>query len=148
VARLTRSSSAAGEWLDHVVDAGKIVTVHATVLVVVLRFALAGGGWLWIPLAFQVVAIVTFAGGLLTELLKRAARPPEPAAPASAGSPSLVRAVGLLPADYGILAVTFVLWVWPPLFLIAYTALFAANAVIACLLLIKWFRELNRPAGL
>lgn len=144
VARLTGRSSPAGEWLDHVVDAGKIVAVHATVLVVVLTHGLAGPGWAWIPLAFQIVAIVTFAGGLLIELLKRAARA---GAPAPSAPPSTLRAVALLPADYGILAVAFVFWVWAPLFLVVYTLLFAANVVIAGLLLVKWFRELSRPAN-
>lgn len=148
VARLTRRSSRAGEWLDHVVDAGKIVAVHATVLVVVVRGALAGPEWAWIPLAFQIVAIVTFAGGTLIELLKRTTPPGAAgAAPAAPSAPSTVRALALLPADYGILAVAFVLWSWPPLFLVAYTLLFAANVVIAALLLVKWFRELSRPAA-
>ncbi|MGO4301326.1 CDP-alcohol phosphatidyltransferase family protein [Leifsonia sp. RAF41] len=148
VARLTRTSSPAGEWLDHVVDSGKIVAVHATVLVVVLLHGLAGPGWAWIPLAFQVVAIVTFAGGLLIELLKRASRAAgAPSASPSTAPPSTLRAIALLPADYGILAIAFVLWVWPPLFIVVYTLLFAANVIIALLLLVKWFRELSRPAN-
>ena len=148
VARLTRTSSPAGEWLDHVVDSGKIVAVHATVLVVVLLHGLAGPGWAWIPLAFQIVAIVTFAGGLLIELLKRASRAAgASSASPSPASPSTLRAIALLPADYGILAIAFVLWVWPPLFIVVYTLLFAANVIIALLLLVKWFRELSRPAN-
>lgn len=148
VARLTRRSSPAGEWLDHVVDAGKIIAVHATVFVVATSTGLAGWEWAWIPFAFQIVAIVTFVGGLLIELLKRAARASGAAGPAPvAAAPSTIRAIALLPADYGILAVAFVLWVWSPLFLVAYTLLFAANVVIALLLLVKWFRELSRPAN-
>jgi hypothetical protein len=61
-------------------------------------------------------------------------------------SPSTIRAIALLPADYGVLAVTFALWGWPPLFLAAYTLLLAANILIGGLLLITWFRGLSRPA--
>jgi phosphatidylglycerophosphate synthase len=143
VARLTGRSSPAGEWLDHVVDAGKIVAVHATVLVAAFRFGVAGAGWLWVPLAFQVVAIVTFAGGVLIDLLKRASSTVE-----APRAPSTLRALALLPADYGILALSFLLWWWAPLFLTVYTLLFAANTVIAVLLVVKWFRELSRPAAL
>lgn len=141
VSRLTGRGSPAGEWLDHVVDAGKIVAVHGAVLVTLYLYVAVKPIVLVIPLVFQLVAIVTFAGGLLVELIKRSL--PTAAAAPPAREVSMLRAVALLPADYGILAISFVLFAWPPVFIGVYALLLAANAVIAVLLLAKWFSELR-----
>ena len=135
VARLTGSSSPAGEWLDHVVDAGKMVAVHAAVLIALWRDEVAPG-WLALSLGYQFVSVVFFAALTLFPLLRRGE-------PAAAGSPSTVRSVALLPADYGILALAFVLWGAQPVFLVVYAALFAATTVIAAALCVKWFRGLS-----
>lgn len=135
VARLTGSSSPAGEWLDHVVDAGKMVAVHAAVLIALWRDEVAPG-WLAVSLGYQFVSVVFFAALTLFPLLRRGE-------PAATGSPSTVRSVALLPADYGILALAFVLWGAQPVFLVAYAALFTATTVIAAALCVKWFRGLS-----
>lgn len=140
VSRLTGRGSPAGEWLDHVVDAGKMVAVHGSVLVTLYLYVHVDPFALLLPLAFQLVAIVTFAGGLLVDLIKRTVPTERADTPRT---PSIVRALVLLPADYGILALSFVLVGWPTAYLIVYLLLFAANLVIAILLLIKWFRELQ-----
>lgn len=79
LARLRGGGSAAGEWLDHVVDCAKLTAVHSCVLIAFYRFpdsygiggaGTGGDGWLLVPLGFQFAAIVTFFGGLLTEKLK------------------------------------------------------------------------------
>lgn len=140
VARLTGRGSAAGEWLDHVLDAAKIVSIHAAVLIVAFRFFPMGGRWLLVPLGFQVVSIVTFFGGELERHLR-----PSSKANLAPREPSMLRAVGLLPADYGILAISFGLFGWPWLFAIVYGLLFVANLVIMLLLLSKWFRALSPP---
>lgn len=136
VARLTGASSPAGEWLDHVVDAGKMVAVHAAVLIALWRDD-AQPAWLGVALAYQFVSVVFFAALTLFPLLRRG----EQVAPAA--SPSTLRAVALLPADYGILALAFVLWSAQPVFLVVYAALFAATTVIAAALCVKWFRGLS-----
>lgn len=141
VARLTGRGSIAGEWLDHVVDAAKIVSIHAAVLIVAFRFFPIGGGWLLVPLGFQVVSIVTFFGGELERHLRPGA------STAADGAPSTLRAIALLPADYGILAVSFVFLGWPWLFIIVYGLLFLTNAVIMTLLLSKWFRSLTASSA-
>lgn len=141
VARLTGTSSPAGEWLDHVVDAGKMVAVHAAVLIALWRDG-AEPAWFAVALAYQFVSVVFFAALTLFSLLHRGDR-----APAAAATPSTLRAVALLPADYGILALAFVLWGWQPVFLIAYALLFAATTVIAAALSIKWFRALSSAQG-
>lgn len=135
VARLTGASSPAGEWLDHVVDAGKMVAVHGAVLVALWRDD-ADAMWLAIALAYQFVSVVFFAALTLYPLLRGSQ-------PVSASAASTVRAVALLPADYGILALAFLLWGIQPAFLVVYAALLVATAIIAAALSAKWFRGLS-----
>lgn len=142
VARLTGRGSLAGEWLDHVVDAGKMVAVHAAVLVAAATQGLLAGAWLLLPLAYMLVAVVLFSGMTIFELLRRTR--PHPADPPR--SPSTIRAVGLLPADYGILALAFLLWGASQIFFVVYAALGGLTAIITVALLLKWFRVLNRTS--
>ncbi|OWP20791.1 hypothetical protein CBF90_15140 [Microbacterium sp. AISO3] len=137
VARLTGASSRAGEWLDHVVDAGKMVGVHAAVLIGFTAGGRSGGAWMLLPLAYALVSVVLFSGLTLYALLapRSSAAPP----------PSTLRAVLLLPADYGVLAVAFVLWGTPEVFVIVYAALLLATAGVTVLLTRKWFRSLSAP---
>lgn len=138
VARLTGTSSPAGEWLDHVVDAGKMVAVHSAVLIALWKNTSLPSVWLALPLAYAFVSVVFFSALTLFSLLA-------PAGSARAQAPSTVRAVVLLPADYGVLAVSFVLWGFQAVFLLAYAALFVATTLIALVLIAKWFRILSRP---
>lgn len=139
LARLRGESSAAGEWLDHVVDCAKITALHAAVLISFHRFfELPGAGWLLLPLAFQSAAVLIFFGGLLADKLK-------PRAPAQQGAPppSRLRAVALLPVDYGVLCAVFLLLGSEAAFLGGYLAFFAAHALFLAAFLVKWFRELS-----
>jgi hypothetical protein len=159
VARLTGTGSAAGEWTDHVVDAGKMVAVHAAVLVGWYRWDLADGAWLLVPIAAQLVSTVSFAGGTIADLLARAAPRPVSDAPQSATHaapagapadaprpPSIARAVALLPADYGVLCWCFVLWGATGAFRVAYTALVVLTTIVTLALLHRWFTGLRRLA--
>lgn len=144
VARLTGRGSPAGEWLDHVVDAGKIVAVHAVILITAYRFWALEPIWYLVPLAFQVVSVLTFVGGLLTDLLMRQSA--STASSIDVDQPrrfSMARAIVLLPADYGILSLSFILTGWPAAFVVVYSLLLAANTLIVMLLLGKWFRTLS-----
>lgn len=141
VARLTGRGSPAGEWLDHVVDSGKVVAVHAAVLVMAYRFLDLPPAFLLAPLGFQVVGILTFFGGELHRSLSRRAE-----GRASNTRPSVIRSVALLPADYGVLVLSFMILGWPPAFVSLYGLLLLANAVIMGMLLTKWFRTLLIPA--
>jgi hypothetical protein len=146
LARLRRAGSAAGEWLDHVVDCVKHVTLHSAVLIAFYRyFELSNSLWYLVPLGYLLVALTTFVGGLLTEQLKRRTITAD-GTPRPAERPSMARAIALLPADYGTLCLVFVLLGRPGLFLAAYTALFAINTLILLAFLAKWYRELARPA--
>ena len=142
VARLTGRGSLAGEWLDHVVDAGKMVAVHAAVLVAAATQELLTGAWLLIPLAYMLVAVVLFSGMTIFELLRRT-RPHHADPPRS---PSTIRAIGLLPADFGVLALAFLLWGASQVFFVVYTALGGLTALITIALLVKWFRALKRSS--
>jgi hypothetical protein len=144
LARLLRAGSPAGEWLDHVVDCAKITAVHAAVLITFYRhFDLPGDGWLLLPLGFQLAAVMIFFGGLLTDKLTPKAPRPAPGTPAPP-APSRLRAVALLPVDYGVFCLVFLLLGSERAFRTAYLALFAVHAVFLAAFLTKWFRELRR----
>ncbi|MFJ7153624.1 CDP-alcohol phosphatidyltransferase family protein [Streptomyces sp. NPDC101118] len=145
LARLRGSGSAAGEWLDHVVDCAKLTALHTCVLIAFYRFPEAygisgdgGEAWLLVPLGFQFAAVVTFFGGLLTEKLK-----PKPAPGSAAAAPSTLRAVALLPVDYGVFCLVFLLLGGGGLFRWAYAALGAVAVLFLVAFLAKWFRELS-----
>ena len=71
VARLTGRGSAAGEWLDHFVDAFKIASIHLCVLVAAWLHTPVQESWLLLlPIVFSVVSTVTFFGMLLNDLIK------------------------------------------------------------------------------
>lgn len=155
LARLRGISSPAGEWLDHVVDCAKITALHGAVLISFHRFfELPGEGWLLVPLAFQLAAVLIFFGGLLTDKLK-----PKPGAGtgnapgagnAPAAPPSRVRAVALLPVDYGVLCALFLLLGSERAFRLGYAAFCAVYVLFCAAFSAKWFRELSAlaaPAG-
>ncbi|WP_327248012.1 CDP-alcohol phosphatidyltransferase family protein [Streptomyces sp. NBC_01320] len=145
LARLTGRGGPDGEWLDHVVDCAKLILVHIAVLISFHRFAqLPGEGWLLLPLGFLFVAVLTFCAGLLREQLGKAAARPAPADRAPAPAPvSRVRAVALLPADYGVFCLVFLLYGDETAFRIGYAALAVVHALFLVAFLVKWFRELK-----
>ncbi|WP_407837142.1 CDP-alcohol phosphatidyltransferase family protein [Streptomyces sp. DSM 116496] len=149
LARLRGGGSAAGEWLDHVVDCAKLTALHTCVLIAFYRFpeayGIGGGadgaasaGWLLVPLGFQLAAVVTFFGGLLTEKLK-----PKPAPGSAAAAPSTLRAVALLPVDYGVFCLVFLLLGGSGAFRWAYAGAGAMAALFLLAFLAKWYRELS-----
>ncbi|MDI5903938.1 CDP-alcohol phosphatidyltransferase, partial [Streptomyces sp. 12257] len=127
---------------DHVVDCAKVTALHSCVLIAFYRFpeeyGLPGDGWLLVPLGFQFASVVTFFGGLLTEKLKPKAEPGSPAA-----APSTLRAVALLPVDYGVFCLVFLLIGGGDLFRWAYAGLGAVAALFLLAFLAKWFREVS-----
>ena len=141
VARLRGGGSLAGEWLDHFVDAIKIASLHLAVLVALwLHTPLRDSAWLLVPLAFSVVGVVMFFGMLLNDLLKGKAGVVSTHA---RGGGTLARSMLLLPTDFGLLCLVFVLWGWSAGFLAVYAALALANAAFQVLAAAKWFREIR-----
>lgn len=136
LARLRGGGSALGEWLDHLVDSGKTVLVHVSVLLAAWRFWDVPEIWLLIPLGYLFVAVVQFSGILLTQFLL-----PRPTGEGGARRPSTARSLALLPADYGVLCVAFLFSGLPAVFTVLYPALGAVTALITAALIASWARR-------
>ncbi|MGW1466741.1 CDP-alcohol phosphatidyltransferase family protein [Streptomyces sp. NPDC002308] len=149
LARLTGRGGPDGEWLDHVVDCAKMILVHTAVLISLYRSEVyrigeqRGETWLLLPLGFLFTAVLTFCAGLLREQLGKAAQRGGAGAAAPAGPVSPVRAVALLPADYGVFCLVFLLLGEPTAFLAGYAVLAVVHALFLVAFLAKWFRELR-----
>ena len=147
LARLRGGGSPAGEWLDHMVDAGKIASLHLALLIGLYRFEPVGrGAALLVPLGFSVVSVVLFFGTLLNESL-RSQHGATTRATATGERPSVLRSLVVVPTDYGLLCLVFLLLGAPHLFLAVYGvvgALTAAYLVLAC---VKWFGEMGALAS-
>jgi len=143
LARLRGGGSRAGEWLDHMVDVTKTCVLHAVVLISFFRFGgIPSEAFLLIPLGYLTVSIVLFFGIMLVDQLRRSAGPVAAIAPKEGGS-GLLQTLVALPADYGILCLAFLLFGWRPLFLVAYTLLFALHTIVLLGALAKWWRQLK-----
>jgi len=141
LARLRGGGSRSGEWLDHMVDSGKISCLHLAVLISWYRvLGLSHAAWLLIPIGFTAVANVMFFGMILNDQLRRGAG--ATVRPARRGTASVIRSALVIPTDYGVLCVSFLLLGWNDLFRGVYTCLFAANAAFLFLAVIKWFRDM------
>ncbi|MGY1841494.1 MULTISPECIES: CDP-alcohol phosphatidyltransferase family protein [unclassified Modestobacter] len=144
LARLRGGGSPAGEWLDHMVDALKIASLHLALLVGLYRFeSVERGAWLLLPLGFSVVSVVLFFGTLLNESLRAQHGAPTRAARSDA-RPSVLRSLLAVPTDYGLLCLVFLLLGAPALFLTAYAVLLLATAAYLALAVVKWFTEMGR----
>jgi phosphatidylglycerophosphate synthase len=140
VARLRGGGSLAGEWLDHFIDAVKTIVLHLAVVVGMYRFYHVDELFLLVPLAFTLVAGVSFFGMILNDLLKGKVGVPSAAA---AGGASPWRSLLLVPVDYGFLCLVFALWGLPMVFQVAYSLVFVAHALFLVLATVKWFRAMK-----
>jgi phosphatidylglycerophosphate synthase len=52
LARLRGGGSLAGEWLDHMIDAAKVSSLHVAVAISVYRWFAWAIGWVLVPLGF------------------------------------------------------------------------------------------------
>ncbi|WP_108718063.1 CDP-alcohol phosphatidyltransferase family protein [Miniimonas sp. S16] len=141
VARLTGTGSPAGEWLDHVVDAVKVVTLPLALLVGLYRFGAADDVWLLVPLVNAVTSSVMFFGMILTEQLRRAHGVTSKAE--TGGRMPWLRSVMALPTDYGVLCLTFLLYGARSLFVGIYGLITLATVAFLALALPKWFRDVR-----
>ncbi|MGM7679301.1 CDP-alcohol phosphatidyltransferase family protein [Microbacterium sp. A94] len=141
VARLRGGGTPQGEWLDHFIDTVKICTLHLAVLIGLAR-VLPGMAWmLLIPILFTVVASTTFSAMLLNDLLKGKH---SVESTHERGGGTLLRSLALLPTDFGLVCLVFLLWGWTTVFLIGYGLLCAAAVLFLALAAVKWFREMGR----
>lgn len=136
LARLRGTGSAAGEWLDHVVDSGRHLLFHLAVLVGLYRFTDVSDAVLLIPIGFALVSTVRFFAQILAEQLARR----DPVA-----GPELVPRFGVwiqAPADAGVLNLLVLLWPVTPGFVWAYGILAALNWLLLVATLLRRHREL------
>ncbi|KQY60346.1 hypothetical protein ASD11_12905 [Aeromicrobium sp. Root495] len=141
LARLTGRGSVAGEWLDHVVDAGRLLLFHLAVGAAIVRHTELSLAWLLLPAVFGWLASVRFFAQILAEQLHRAAPAQEvPAAP----EPVTSRSPWIqLPADAGIVNAVLLLWPWTTMFLLGYGALAAATALLTVATFVRKRRALR-----
>jgi phosphatidylglycerophosphate synthase len=144
LARLQGGGSLAGEWLDHVVDAIKTSTLHGAILISWFRFTDLGPRWMLVPLGFMSVAAVFFFGVILTDLIRRMHRGSSDMILSRPGKTSALYSLAVIPADYGTLCLSFLLFSWRSGFVALYTALLVVNALILAASLVRWFRELEK----
>lgn len=140
VARLTGTGSPAGEWLDHVVDATKISAQPLALAVGFFRFDTVPTWWLLVPLLNAVVGSVLFFAMILTEQLRRA-HGVTSAAPVEGRMPWL-RSLILLPTDYGVLCLSFLVLGATSLFSWVYALLTLAMLGFVVVATKKWFAEI------
>ena len=132
-----------GEWLDHVVDAIKIASLHTAVLVNWYRFEDPSDRRLALPIAFQMVASIMFFVIILNDHIRRSHRGGTDAIRKGDGSSSTLYSLAVVPTDYGLLCLVLALMWWSG-FVWIYGLLLAANAGFMVLALAKWYREMRR----
>ena len=144
LARLRGGGSPAGEWLDHMVDALKVSSLHLGVLIGLYRFeTVERGALLLVPIGFTVVSAVFFFGMILNDAL-RAEHGAVKRTQLTAERPSVLRSLLVVPTDYGVLCLVFVLLGAPAIFFAVYSLLFLATGAFLVLVSVKWFREMGR----
>ena len=143
LARLRGGGTAAGEYLDHMIDSVKIASVHLAVLIAFYRFfELQNSLWLLVPVVFTIASTVHFFGMVLVDLLQRIHRlETGQSSPTNVSSPmssSLIK----LPVDYGALCLIFVLLGSHRVFLVGYLFIAAATVVYTLLVARRWHRRI------
>ena len=143
LARLLGGGSLAGEWLDHMVDATKATTLHLAVLLTAYRFfGLSSAAWLLVPLGFATVSAVMFFGMTLNDQLRRNSELAG-APPVVRNASSLLKSLMVLPTDYGLLCLVFLLLGSQAAFGIVYTLLFAGSFGFLLMAAVKWFKDMK-----
>jgi hypothetical protein len=113
-------------------------------------------GLLLVPIVFGIQASTYFFSKILTDQLRAAAAPavttpgpvttPSPVTAADDGRPPVLASLLVLPLDYGLLCVTFVLLGFHTAFVWAYGALALMGVVLLVAAFGKWYRDLSRAA--
>lgn len=145
LSRLTSSSSLAGEWLDHFLDAFKAATIHLAVFVSFLRFFDIPRAWLAVPLAFGAASTVFFLGIILADLLRRIYRLSHPTAIAPERQrTSFLYSLAVVPNDYGLLCIIFLTVSFHWVFVVIYSLLALFNVLLLPAAGFRWYRSLRR----
>ncbi|KQO97538.1 CDP-alcohol phosphatidyltransferase family protein [Leifsonia sp. Leaf264] len=143
LARLRRRGSLSGEWLDHVLDCGRIVLMHLATLVYLLRTGMVSSVFaVVLCTVFAVAAAVVFFGGTLFEKLVVVPGVATTTVERSARA-NAIRSAVMLPVDYGVLCWVYLLLPLGLVFVWVYAALALAKLVTTSSLLLKWYRSLR-----
>lgn len=146
VARLTGIGSPSGEWLDHMVDATKVVALPLALMIGLYRADAVTDAWLLVPIANAVVGSVLFFGMMLTEQLRRAHGVASVAA--TGGRAPWLRSVLVLPTDYGVLCLCFLLYGLTSVFTVLFALVTLGALGFLTLALPKWFRDVRSLGAL
>ena len=141
LARLTGRGGPAGEWVDHVSDQARTVSLHMAVLIWLYRFVEPTPALYLLPMAWAVVVSTRFLGQILGEQFRRAGA--SKAVDEAADRLATVRAWLQLPSDNGVICAAFLLSGTPETFLWAYGVLLLANALLALVSLRRRYVELR-----
>jgi phosphatidylglycerophosphate synthase len=150
LARLRSAGSVSGEWLDHVLDSGRIVLLHiATLWFFVRTEALDETFAVLVCTAFALAATLVFFAGTLFEKLdalhgEKPASPASATASASASTRSTVRSALMLPVDYGVTCAMFLLLPWSVVFVPVYVVLAVIKVLSTSAFLAKWYLALRK----
>lgn len=137
VARLTGSSSPAGEWLDHVVDGVRVPAIHLAALVGIWQAGVLPVWACLLPLAYTLTSTGHFMSQILAEQLLKARGDDGQVRPGT------FRSWLLLPTDMGTLCWVFVLWGNPQLFIVGYGGLFLLQLMIVMASVRRKYRALS-----
>jgi phosphatidylglycerophosphate synthase len=147
LARLRNAGSISGEWLDHVLDSGRIVLLHiATLWFFVRTEALDETLAVLVCTAFALAATLVFFAGTLFEKLDalHGDRPASTGQAVPAPAASTLRSALMLPVDYGVTCVVFLLLPWTAVFVPVYVVLAVIKVLSTSAFLAKWYRTLRR----
>lgn len=137
LARLTRSGSKQGEFLDHLVDAVRQPAVHLATAVSLAHRADLDGQWpVLVALGFMLVSSAWFFGQILAESLF-----PSPRTRPGADAPVWVSFVKV-PYDVGFLYLIFFLLGSVAGFVGLYTALFGLTTAVAVASMVRKYHAL------
>ncbi|MDQ0848578.1 phosphatidylglycerophosphate synthase [Arthrobacter sp. B3I9] len=144
LARLQGRSSKLGEWLDHVLDSGRIVLLHGAVFCFLLRATTVPPLWLAVLCGSFLFAnsAIFFAGALLDQL-NRQPTPGQRGHNPDKGKTEL-RSVLTLPVDYGISCLVMATVPWTGVFIPAYATLALCHCLFAGAFAVKSYRTLAR----
>ena len=150
LARLQGRSSKLGEWLDHVLDSGRIVALHGAVFCFLLRTTSLPA----LPLAtlcgvfLFANSTIFFAGALFDQLTRQTqsigSEPGPGPGPGSGSAGSIKRSILTLPVDYGVTCLVMMMLPLNGIFVPSYLALALFHCVFCAAYVAKFARTLSR----
>lgn len=135
LARLTGTSTKAGEWLDHVVDAFRTPAIHcALALALVLNRPT-----LWWVAILAIVHSLVVSGQFLSQILAEALIRRRGGTQRRGGT---LRSFVLLPTDPGTLCWSFAVWGFPRVFAVVYSLLTLVAVAHSAVSLMRRYADL------